>query len=147
MSSPSSMPHGHMVTGPKWNAALYLDSRAKPPQAEALPKRFSGQAGCSLGEVAKLIGYVKGTRSVPIEFKAKKPSRSVRISDVLELEAEALKGANEKEESTPHNVPFYGSPGFDPVVAQSKRCSCHDHGYSIDLPRKNAFFSRFAYGP
>ena len=36
---------GHMVTGPKWNAALYLDSRAKSPQVEALKKLFSGQAG------------------------------------------------------------------------------------------------------
>ena len=81
---------------------------------------------------------------MPVEFTAKGRSRSVRIPGFSDLEAEALKGANEKEESTLHNVPFYGSPGFDPVVAQSKRYSYHDLGYSIGLSGKNAFDSRFA---
>jgi hypothetical protein len=138
---------GHMLTGPKWNAALYLDSRAKPKQAEALGKIFSGQAGCFLAEVAKFLGSVKGVKSVPIEFSAKGRSRGVRIPGAVDLEIEAVKGMNDKEEPTVHNFPFGVAPGFDAVVAQSKRYSYHDYGYAIELSGKNGFYSRFAYGP
>ncbi len=138
---------GHMVTGPKWNAALYLDARAKAPQADALGKIFSGQAGGFLGEVAKFIGSVKGVKSVPIEFRAKGRSRTVRVPEHVDLEIEAVKGMNEKDEPTLHNPTFVVAPGFDPVVAQSKRYSYRDHGYAIELSGKNGFYSRFAYGP
>ncbi len=138
---------GHMVTGPKWNAALYLDSRANPAQAEALGKIFSGQAGGHLAAVASFIGSVKGVKAAGIEFEKKGRSRKVRIPNVLELEIEAVKGANEKEESTLHNASFGAVPGVDPVVAQSKKYSYHDHGYAIELSGKNGFYSSFAYGP
>lgn len=138
---------GHMLTGPKWNAALYLDGHASAHQAEALGKIFSGQAGGFLGEVAKFLGSVKGVKSVPIEFKAKGRSRSVRIANHVDLEIEAVKGMDEKDEPTLHNFSFGVAPGFDAVVAQSKRYSYHDHGYSIELSGKNGFYSRFAYGP
>ncbi len=138
---------GNMVTGPKWNAALYLDAKAKPGQAEALGKIFSGQAGSSLANVATLIGQVKGIKSANIEFEKKGRTRKVRIPSVLDLEIEAIKGANEKEEATLHNEPMSGVPGFDPVVAQSKTYRYHDHGYSIELSGKNGFYSPFAYAP
>ncbi len=138
---------GHMATGPKWNAALYLDSKASPAQAEALGKIFGGQAGGALAHVAALIGTVKGVKSTSIEFEKKGRSRKVRIPNVLDLEIEAVKGANEKEEATLHNVPMTGVPGFDPVVAQSKMYRYHDHGYAIELSGKNGFYSPFAYHP
>ncbi len=138
---------GHMVTGPKWNAALYLDAKAKPEQAEALGKIFGGQAGGSLAQVATLIGSLKGIKSTNIEFEKKGRSRKVRIPNVLELEIEAVKGANEKEEATLHNLAMTGVPGFDPVVAQSRTYRYHDHGYSIELTGKNGFYSPFAYRP
>ncbi len=138
---------GNMVTGPKWNAALYLDAKAKPEQADALGKIFSGQAGSSLANVATLIGSVKGVKSASIEFEKKGRTRKVRIPSVLDLEIEAIKGANEKEEATLHNEPMTGVPGFDPVVAQSKTYRYHDHGYSIELSGKNGFYSPFAYAP
>jgi len=138
---------GHMATGPKWNVALYLDSRAKPEQADALGKIFSGQAGGFLGMLAGFIGSVKGVKSVPIEFEKAGRSRKVRIPNVLDLEIEAITGMNDKEEATLHNVAFTGVPGFDPVVSRSKTYRYHDHGYSIELSGKNGFYSPFAYGP
>lgn len=138
---------GHMVTGPKWNAAMYLDAKAKPDQAEALTKIFSGQAGGAPAALAGLIGSVKGIKSTSIEFEKKGRSRRVRVPNLLHLEIEAVKGANEKEESTLHNTSMAAVPGFDPVVAQSKKYSYHDHGYSIELSGKNGFYSPFAYAP
>jgi len=138
---------GHMATGPKWNAALYLDSRATPDQADALGKIFSGQAGGFLGEIAKFIGSVKGVKAASIEFEKKGRSRKLRIPNVLDLEIEALKGMNDKEESTVHNLALAVSPGFDAVVAPSKQYRYHDYGYAIELSGKNGFYSPFAYGP
>jgi hypothetical protein len=138
---------GHMLQGPKWHAALYLDANAKPDQADALGKIFSGQAGGFFGGVAALIGDVKGVRSVPIEFEAKGKSRHVRIPKTLELEIEASQGGNKDENITLHNLPFGVTPGIDVVVSRSKKLSYHDHGYALELSGKNGFYSRFAYAP
>lgn len=138
---------GHMLSGPKWNAALYLDTRARPEQADALGKIFSGQAGGHLATLASFIGSVKGVKPAAIEFEKKGRSRKIRIADVLELEIEAVKGGNEREEATLHNLPLTAAPGFDPVVSQSKAFRYHDHGYAVELSGKNGFYSPFAYGP
>jgi len=36
---------GNMLTGPKWNAALYIDERATKEQNDTLIMIYSGQAG------------------------------------------------------------------------------------------------------
>ncbi len=46
-----------LMTDGNWTAALYLDERASPAQAEALTAIFSGQAGGHLANVAPLIGH------------------------------------------------------------------------------------------
>ncbi len=138
---------GHMATGPKWNAALYLDAKAKPDQAEALGKIFGGQAGGFPGVLGGFIGSVKGVRSVPIEFEKKGRTRKLRIPNVVDLEIEAVKGINDKEEATVHNPSLQVAPGFDAVVARSKNYSYHDYGYAIELSGKNGFYSAFAYSP
>jgi hypothetical protein len=39
---------GNMLTGPKWNAALYIDERASKEQTDSLTTIYSGQAGGGL---------------------------------------------------------------------------------------------------
>ena len=36
---------GNMLTGPKWDAALYIDERASKEQTDSLATIYSGQAG------------------------------------------------------------------------------------------------------
>ncbi len=135
---------GHMFTGPKWNVALYLDARATPEQAEALGKIFGGQAGGAPAGLAQFIGAVKGVRNVPIHFEKKGRKRALQIPNAVELRLESVKGFDGKE-ATLHNVPGGAVPGVDPIVATSEKYAYHDHGYDIELSKKNGYYSRFTY--
>lgn len=138
---------GNMATGPKWQAALYLDKRANQQQAEALGKIYSGQAGGFLAGVAGFIGEVKGVRSVQIEFTVEGKKRSLRIPDVLQLDVEGTTGSDPNRESLVVNPALSVTPGFDLVVAHSTKHSFKDYSMKWDNSGKNAFYSRFAYAP
>lgn len=138
---------GHMVKGPKWSAAVYLDARAKPDQAEALGKIFSGQAGGHPGNLAAFIGEVKGVRSVPITFEAQRKRRSVRIPEIIDLEIDALEGGDPKQDVLLSNPPLSVAPGFDTVVSRSRKNTYRDHGFDLNNSGKNGFYSRFRYKP
>lgn len=138
---------GNMAQGPKWKAAIYLDQRASPQQAEALGKIFSGQAGGFLANVAALIGEVVGERRVPIDFAVKGRRRTLKIPGTLELDIEGTGGADSGRDSLVTNPALYGAAGFDPVIAHSTKNVYKDHGMEWDNTGKNAFYSRFAYAP
>ena len=59
---------GNMLTGPKWNAAMYIDERATKEQIDSLTTIYSGQAGGFFAVITNLIGKMFGVKSVPIEF-------------------------------------------------------------------------------
>jgi hypothetical protein len=59
---------GNMLTGPKWDAALYTDERASKEQTDSLATIYSSQAGGFFAVASKLIGKMLGVKSVPIEF-------------------------------------------------------------------------------
>lgn len=136
---------GNMVTGPQWQAALYLDERANQEQAEALSKIFSGRAGGFPANLASFIGEVMGVRAAPIQFEVNGKQRHLRISTVLDLAIERITGGDPNREVLVTNPPLYAAAGFDPVVARSTRHTYHDHGLEWDNSGKNAFYSRFAY--
>lgn len=63
-----------------WQVALYVDDRAAGPQADALGRVFSGQAGGPMAALAPLIGDVLGVEQAPIAYRDQgggTPSRSV----------------------------------------------------------------------
>lgn len=138
---------GNMVTGPKLQAALYLDKRASPKQQEALGKIFSGQAGGFLANVAALIGEVKGVSNAQIEFTTDGKKRRLRIPSVLQLDIEGSAGADPNKESRVVNPAMSVTPGFDLIVAHSTKHVYKDHGMEWDNSGKNAFYCRFAYTP
>src|SRR5205085_5010990 len=72
---------GNMLTGPKWNAALYIDERASKEQTDSLTTIYSGQAGRSFAAASKLIGKVLGVKSVPIEFGIDGKHRRLHVKD------------------------------------------------------------------
>ena len=45
-----------MLSGPKWNAALYIDERASKEQNESIVTILSGQAGGFFVVASNLIG-------------------------------------------------------------------------------------------
>lgn len=138
---------GHMFTGPKWKAALYLDERASKEQADALGKIYSGQAGGFFGVVAGLIGEIVGVRSVPIKFEKADKRRTLQVPAAIDLTIEGVQGAKESGESTISNAPMLVAPGFPAVVAKSTKNSYSDHGMKWDNSGKNGLYSKFAYTP
>jgi hypothetical protein len=134
---------GHMLKT-KWQVALYLDQRAAPPQAEALGRIFSGQAGGHLANVAPLIGQVLGVKSADIQYQMEDKRRSLRIGDIAVAEIEAAAGADGGLTAI-QNQPLCIAPGFPAVVARSKRASFHDFGLSLEASEKNGFYSPFSY--
>jgi hypothetical protein len=140
---------GNMLTGSKWKIALYLDEKANKDQKEALTKIFTGQVGGEFfAEMLSRVGEILGTKSVPIEFNIEgKKRRKIKIPSIAEMEIEGLAGSNPDIEPKVVNPAFSNTPGIDPIIARSTRHIYNDHGLEWDNSGKNAFYSRFAYGP
>ena len=138
---------GNMFTGPKWNAALYLDEKASKEQADALGKIYSGQAGGFFSVVAGLIGELAGVRPVPIKFEMDGKKRRLHVPSAIELSIEGIDGADKDKATTISNAPMLVAPGFAAVVSKSTKNSYNDHGMKWDNSGKNGFYSRFAYSP
>jgi hypothetical protein len=136
---------GNMVTGPKWCVALYLDERATPAQAAALERIFSGQAGGFWANIAPLVGEQLGVRRVPITFEAEGRRRRLAIPDALDVEVQAVSGADQDREAVITNPALYAAPGYDPVISRSTRYAYRDYGIEWDNSGRNAFYSGFEY--
>ena len=140
---------GHMLTGPKWKIALYLDEKVNNDQKDALTKIFTGQVGGDFFvEMLSRTGEILGIRSVPIEFNIEgKKRRKIRIPSIAEMEIEGLTGSDPNVESKVVNPAFSNTPGDDPIIARSARHVYKDHRLEWDNSGRNAFYSRFTYGP
>ena len=136
---------GNMLTGPKWNAAMYVDERATKEQIDSLTTIYSGQAGGFFAVITNLIGKMLGVKSVPIEFGIDGKRRWVRIKDLLQLEIEGFVGADPNKEALVVNPALSVVPGYNLVVAQSSKYAYNDHGMQWDNSGKNGFYSRFSY--
>jgi hypothetical protein len=136
---------GNMLTGPKWDAALYIDERASKEQTDSLTTIYSGQAGGFFAAASNLIGKMLGVKSVPIEFGIDGKRRWLRIKDLLQLQIEGVEGADSNQESLIVNPPFSAVPGSNLVVARSSKYAYNDHGMQWDNSGKNGFYCRFSY--
>ena len=135
---------GNMLTGPKWDAALYIDERATKEQTDALSTIYSGQVGGPPAVASKLIGKMLGVKSVPIEFGVNGKHRWLRIKDLLQLQIEGTAGGDSNQESLVVNPAFGLVPG-PLVVASSSKYAYNDHGMQWDNSNKNGFYCMFSY--
>ena len=137
---------GNILTGPKWDVALYIDERATKEQMDSLTMIYSGQAGGPPAVASKLIGKMLGVKSVPIEFGIDGKRRWLRIKDLLQLQIEATEGEDPNQESLIVNPAFGLVPG-PLVVASSSKYAYNDHGMEWNNSGKNGFYCRFKYSP
>lgn len=134
--SPKNMTEGG------WKVALYLDERAEPEQATALGAIFSGQAGGHLANVAPLIGTVTGVHSAPIQIEARDGRRSLRVGEVLQVEAAELAGAGGRAGEIT-NAPL---GAITQPLRQGKAERIAYHGaWTTDAAGTNAFVAEFEY--
>jgi len=137
---------GNMQTGPKWDAALYIDDRATKEQIDSLTAIYSGQAGGPPAVASKLIGKMLGVKSVPIEFGIDGKRRSLRIKDLLQLQIEGTAGGDPNQESHVVNAAFGLVPG-PLVISSSSKYAYNDHGMEWNNSGKNGFYCKFKYSP
>ncbi|MBS0310609.1 MAG: DUF1326 domain-containing protein [Proteobacteria bacterium] len=134
---------GHMLQT-KWKVALYVDERADTQQMDALTKIFSGAAGGHLSALTPLIGEVLGVKSAAIDYRLEGKQRSLTIPQVAQMDIEAIPGQG-GDDVTLTRIPFTPVPGYPTVVCRSKRLSFHDHGFDVEISKKNGFYSPFSY--
>lgn len=123
-----------------WTVGLYLDERASPEQRTALEAIFTGQAGGPLARLAPLIGRRLPTRAVPIRFELEGRVRRAAIQGVLDLEVEALEGANRAAEVWLDNAPHFAARRL--AVARA-RASYSDHGLAWEITGRNGYYAPF----
>ncbi len=136
---------GHMMET-KWRVALYVDERANTGQQEALTKIFSGAAGGPLAEMGSLIGEVLGIKAAAISYSSDGRQRALTIPNLADMAIEAIAGQNGEEVSLA-NMPFTPVPGYPAVVCNSSQLNYRDHGFSVEVSKKNGFYSPFSYRP
>lgn len=91
-----------------------------------------------------MIGEVLGVRSAAIDYRLEGKQRSLTIPQVAQMEIEAMPGQG-GEDVTLTRIPFTPVPGYPTVVCRSKRLSFHDHGFDVEISKKNGFYSPFSY--
>ena len=137
---------GNMATGPKWKAALYIDTKATKEQSDSLIKILSGQAGGFFALLASnFIGEILGVKATPIEFGIDGKRRWIHVKDAMELEIEGVDGVDKNQEARVVNPAFTAVPGSDLVVARSTKYKYDDHGMKWDNSGKNGFYCKFRY--
>jgi hypothetical protein len=70
--------------------------------------------------------------------------RSLRISDLLQLQIEGTAGADASQESLVVNPAFGLVPG-PLVISRSNKYAYNDHGMQCDNSGKNGFYCKFRY--
>jgi hypothetical protein len=138
---------GNMLTGPKWDIALYIDERATKEQNDALVAIYSGKAGGFFAAASNLIGRILGVKPASIEFGVDGKRRWLRIGDLLNLQIEGTSGADPNQESVIVNPAFSAVPGSNLVIAKSSKYTYNDHGMQWDSSGKNGFYCKFRYQP
>jgi hypothetical protein len=133
----------NMIKG-NWHMAVYLDERASADQRQALLEIWSGQHGGHPQVLASLTSEILGVRSVPIEFSVDGKHKSLKISNVAELDISAIDGGNGKE-VTIHNMPLAVAPTHPSVVHKSNRVQFSDFGQKQNVSGTSGFSSPFMY--
>ena len=128
----------------KWQAAVYTDEKASEGQTDALTQIFTDQAGGHPATLCSFVGDVLGVKSVPIEYEANGKHRSLKIANIAETEIDAMEGQGGAD-VTVDNHPFCIAPGYNAVVAKSKKLDYDDYGLHWEISGKNGYYSPFAY--
>lgn len=123
-----------------WEAAMYLDERAKDKQREALEIVLGGKAGGVPSVLAGMISRMWGSKYARIAFDVKKTS--VNIPGVLESVLDPNLGGDKKKPITVGNHPF--APAFGPMsMGKSRASKFSDYGQSWDHPGKDGNWAAF----
>ena len=128
-----------------WTAVLYIDERATDEQFEALRGIFAGESGGPWSILAQFYrdSQYALVRRMPLEISIDAKSRSVKASDSLFLEVEAIRGADREGVATITNLRNV-IHGPEHVMAHSKH-KVDEEGLSWETEGKHGLYSRFRW--
>ena len=89
-----------------WTSVLYVDDAASDSQAEAMRAIFSGEAGGPWEILSQFYrdGQLTAVRKVPLDISIDASSRTLRASDLVLLEVQAIRGADRDGTATITNL-------------------------------------------
>jgi len=83
---------GNVLKG-NWRVVVYIDDSASTEQEQALVSVYTGKQGGPVADLTALIGKVVAVERVPIEFRVKKNTGTLRIGDIMSAQLEPFQGA------------------------------------------------------
>ena len=134
---------GHMQKV-KWQAALYIDSRATPEQFAELKRIYTGQAG---GFPQALVGFFDGflgVKQAPIVYVASGKKRSVDIPGILKAQVHAIEG-QAGGDTVVSGHPLGLAPGNPLIVAISDDVTLTDYEWNWKFSGRSGGYSPFQY--
>lgn len=139
---------GPTMADGEWTSVLYLDEAATDEQAEALRAIFSGEAGGPWEILSQFFrdGQLTAVRRVPLEITIDATARTLRASDRVLLEVQAIRGADRDGLATITNLRNV-IHGHVHTLARSNQ-SIRDEALSWEEQGKHGLYSRFRWeGP
>ena len=136
---------GNVLKG-NWKVVVYMSSKAKPAQKQAILKAWTGKLGGPLADIAKLVGEVKGVYDVPIQFKLKKGKGTIKIGDKVEAAMAPYVDAKGNP-TTLSNTIFTTIPGSPAYVAKATyhKVNIPEHGMEWSFVNRNAVEGAFRF--
>ena len=136
---------GPTMSDGNWTSVLYVDGAATDDQADATRAIFSGKAGGPweiLGQFFK-DGEITVVRRVPLDVSIDARSRTVRASDQVLLEVEAIRGADREGTATITNLRNVIHGNVHTLGRSNQRV--RDEAISWEEEGKHGLYSRFRW--
>ncbi len=128
-----------------WTSVLYLDEAASADQAHALEAIFSGQAGGPWEILGQFFreGKLTAVRKAPLEITIDSTTRTLRASNQVLLEVQAIRGADREGLATITNLRnvIHGNVH---TLARSNQV-VRDDTLSWEKQGKHGLYSRFRW--
>ena len=128
-----------------WTSVLYVDAAGSEEQAEATQAIFSGEEGGPWEVLSQFYrdGELTAVRKVPLDITIDATARTVRASDMVLLEVEAIRGADREGTATITNLRNV-IHGDVHTLGRSNQ-NIRDEAISWEEQGKHGLYSRFRW--
>lgn len=136
---------GHRETGGQ-EVYVFVDEDASDEQFDVLLTTFTGQMGGPLGELAKLMGILRGSEKAPIDLANNGRFATVTVGRVIDGDAEMLVGADEEITELAHGrLSEVLGPTAEVGKSASFRINLAMQGFGLAVTGRAAMRGSFHY--
>lgn len=137
---------GNILNKGSWRIVAYVDDGASDEQEAALLKKWTGQFGGPVADLAALVGEVLAVERLPITFDVAEGRGTLKIGSAIEAEMAPFKGAT-GQETTLHDTIFTTIPGSPAYAGKASKyvVNAPQHGFTINLEGHNSVQGSFKF--